>query len=121
MLDTRVDAAFAMAPMSVVFERDGAASINRPVLLYYAENDHVLPPKDNALHLAPLIVAPLTTRIVRDAGHYVFLSPCSATLARELTEICVDPPGVNRVAVHRQINADALAFFRRTLNFSTSR
>ena len=114
--DTRVAAAFAMAPMSVVFERDGAARINRPVLLYYAENDHVLPPKENALHLAALIAAPLTTRIVRDAGHYVFLSPCSSTLAQERTEICVDQPGVNRVAAHEQINADALAFFRRTLN-----
>jgi predicted dienelactone hydrolase len=116
MADTRVAAAFAMAPMSVVFERDGAAGISRPVLLYYAENDHVLPPKENALHLAPLVVAPLTTRIAQDAGHYVFLSPCPSTLAQELAEICADPPGVNRVAAHEQINADALAFFRRALN-----
>jgi predicted dienelactone hydrolase len=117
--DSRIAAAIAMAPMSVVFERDGAAGINRPVLLYYAEKDRVLPPVENALHLAPIVVAPLTTRIVRDAGHYVFLAPCSAMMAREVPEICVDEAGVSRVAVHEQINADALAFYRRTLNIRT--
>lgn len=31
-------------------------------------------------------------------------------------KICTDPSGVNRVAAHRQINVDALAFFRGTLH-----
>jgi len=33
-------------------------------------------------------------------------------ISKEAQNICVDPPGVNRVVVHRQINADALAFLR---------
>jgi hypothetical protein len=53
------------------------------------------------------------------AGHYVFLSPCSPELARDYPEICKDPPGVDRVLLHRQINAAALAFFRKTLDVTS--
>lgn len=116
--DARVRAAFAMAPLSVVFDREGAARINRPVFLYYAENDRVLPPADNAKHVAPLIPTLVTTRVVAGAGHYVFLAPCSPALAKEVPVICTDPPDIDRAAVHQQINADALAFFRRTLNIA---
>jgi predicted dienelactone hydrolase len=52
---------------------------------------------------------------VPQADHWVFLSPCSAQLAKELKTICGDPPGVDRAKVHAQIDADALAFFRKTL------
>ncbi|HET7565832.1 MAG TPA: hypothetical protein VFJ96_12605, partial [Gemmatimonadaceae bacterium] len=49
--DPRVKAAFVMAPLSLVFDSAGAAKIDRPVFLYYAEKDRVLLPSENALHL----------------------------------------------------------------------
>jgi predicted dienelactone hydrolase len=55
-------------------------------------------------------------RMIPKAGHYVFLSPCSPQLARDAPDICTDPPGVDRAAVHEEINAAALAFFRKTLD-----
>lgn len=113
--DPRVRAAFVMAPLSLVFDRQGLASINRPVFLYYAADDHVLRPSYNALHIAPLISTLVATRVVPGAGHYVFLAPCSPQLAKGSSEICSDPPGVDRVAVHAQINDAALTFFRKTL------
>jgi predicted dienelactone hydrolase len=113
--DSRVKAAFAMAPMSLVFDNAGLASIHRPVFLYYAQDDQVLKPKYNVLHVAPLMKTLVGIRMIPKAGHYVFLSPCSLQLTREAPGICNDPPGVDRAAVHRQIDADALAFFRRTL------
>lgn len=114
--DPRVKAAFVMAPLSLVFDRAGLAHIHVPIFLYYGQDDHVLIPKYNVLHIAPLIKMLAGIRMIPKAGHYVFLSPCSPQLTKEAPDICIDPPSVNRVAVHRQINAAALAFFRKTLN-----
>lgn len=114
--DPRVRAAFVMAPFSSVFDAAGLAHINRPVLLYYAQDDPVLLPRYNALHIAPLIRTLVAIRMVPKAGHYVFLSPCSRELAKGYPDICQDPPGVDRTAVHRKINAAALAFFREALD-----
>ncbi|HEX5439192.1 MAG TPA: hypothetical protein VFW98_18710 [Gemmatimonadaceae bacterium] len=116
--DPRVKAAFVMAPLSLVFDRAGAASIDRPVFLYYAENDHVLLPSENALHLKPLIRTLAGVKMVPRAGHYVFLAPCSAALAKDIHDLCTDPPGVDRTAVHARIDADAVAFFRKALHVS---
>lgn len=114
--DPRVKAAFAMAPQSIPFDAAGAAAIDRPVFLYYAEDDHVLLPSENALHVAPLISTLAGLRRVPKAGHYVFLAPCSEALAREAGRICRDPAGVDREKVHAQVSADALAFFRKALD-----
>jgi hypothetical protein len=77
--------------------------------------DEVLLPRFNVLHIAPHIKTLAGIRMIPDAGHYVFLAPCSRELARGNADICEDPPGVDRVAVHRQINAAALAYYRKTL------
>ena len=117
--DPRVRAAFVMAPFSSVFDAAGLAHVDRPVFLYYAQDDQVLLPRYNALHIAPLIGTLAAIRMVAKAGHYVFLSPCSRELTQDYPDICRDPPGVDRVAVHAQINAAALAFFRKTLRVSS--
>jgi predicted dienelactone hydrolase len=114
--DPRVKAAFVMAPFSSVFDAAGLAHIDRPVFLYYGQHDEVLPPRYDVLHIAPLIRTLVGIRMIPNAGHYVFLSPCSPELARGNADICQDPPGVDRVAVHRQLNAAALDFFSRQLH-----
>lgn len=114
--DPRVQSAFVMAPLSLLFNKAGLAKINRPVFLYYAEGDHVLLPKENALHIKPLIATLVGIKKIRNAGHYVFLAPCSPQLAKSAPKICNDPAGVNRADVHREINAEALKFFRKTLD-----
>lgn len=113
--DPRIKAAFVMAPQGLVFDSLGLAPINRPVFLYYGQRDKVLLPRDNVLHVAPLVRTLAGIRMIPGAGHYVFLAPCSPELDEEAPAICRDPPRVNRTAVHRQINADALAFFRKAL------
>lgn len=117
--DPRVKAAFVMAPFSSVFDAAGLAHIDRPVFLYYGQHDEVLPPRYDVLHIAPHIKTLVGIRMIPNAGHYVFLSPCSRELARGNADICVDPPGVDRAAVHRQINAAALAFYRRTMSITS--
>jgi predicted dienelactone hydrolase len=117
--DPRVKAAFVMAPFSAVFDSAGLAHVDRPVFLYYAEDDEVLLPRYNALHIAPLIGSLAGLEMVPDAGHYIFLSPCSPALAEEEPDICQDPAGTDRIAVHRRIDADALMFFENALHVAS--
>jgi predicted dienelactone hydrolase len=113
--DPRVKAAFAMAPVSFVFDEAGLASIDRPVFLYYAQDSHILPPKANALRIAPLIKTLVGIKMIPKAGHFVFVGPCSAKLAKAVPRICEDPPGVDRAKAYVQVDADALNFFRTAL------
>jgi len=113
--DPRVRAAFVMAPLSLFFDGQGLATTTRPVFLYYAQDDHVLLPDENALHIRPLLKNLVDAKAVADADHWVFMAPCTAALAARVKDICNDPPGVDRAKAHAQIDADALAFFARTL------
>ena len=114
--DSRVKSAFAMAPFSLVFDRAGLSHVARPVFLYYGQDDQELRPRYNVLHIAPLLKTLYGIKMIPNAGHYVFLSPCSSVLARQAPGICKDPKGVQRVAIHRRLHAAALAFFRKTLD-----
>ncbi len=75
-----------------------------PVFLYYGQNDHVLIPKENAERISPLIKTLVGVKMVPLADHWVFIDPCSPELAKDMKDICSDPPGVDRVKVHQQIN-----------------
>lgn len=113
--DPRIKAAFVMAPSSFLFDKAGLAMINSPVFLYYGQNDRVLIPEANVLHIAPLINTLVDIKMIPKAGHFVFISPCSPQLAEANPMICKEAPGVNRAKVHAQIHANALKFFRKTL------
>ena len=113
--DARVRAAFAMAPLSLVFDKDGLKDVRAPVFLYAGSQDQVLLPDENARRIRSLLPNLDAYREIEGAGHYVFLAPCPAALAQDAPQICTDPPGVDRAAVHRRIADDAAAFFDRTL------
>ncbi|RAO77063.1 alpha/beta hydrolase family protein [Dyella jiangningensis] len=114
--DPRVKAAFAMAPLSLIFDEHSFDDVHIPVYLYYGQNDHVLPPEANARHIQPLIPTLAGVKEIPKADHWVFLPPCSDELKKEIPAMCRDPQGVDRAKAHAQINADALAFFRKTLD-----
>ncbi len=114
--DPRVKAAFAMAPLSLLFDEHSFDKVHIPVFLYYGQNDQVLPPEANAKHIAPLLKTLYAVKEIPRADHWVFLPPCSDALKKEIAPLCADPAGVDRAKAHAQINADALAFFRKTLN-----
>jgi predicted dienelactone hydrolase len=117
--DPRVKAAFVMAPLSLVFDQAAIEKIDRPVFLYYGDADHVLRPSENAAHIRPWMKTLVGVQVLHNADHWVFLDPCSAALKKDEPVLCSDPPGIDRAAVHQQLNADALAFFRKTLNVSS--
>jgi predicted dienelactone hydrolase len=53
--------------------------------------------------------------VVANAGHYDFLTPCSAKLATRVPVICASRPGFDRAAFHERFDDEIVAFFRRTL------
>lgn len=114
--DPRVKAAFVMAPLSLIFDQHGFDNVHIPLFLYYGQDDHVLLPDENARYIRPMLKTLVAVKEIPKADHWVFLAPCSDTLAKEAATLCSDPPGVDRAKVHAQINADALAFFRKTLD-----
>ncbi|HEY9131159.1 MAG TPA: hypothetical protein VIM98_05320 [Dyella sp.] len=114
--DPRVKAAFAMAPLSVIFDDHAFDKVTAPIYLYYAQNDTVLRPDFNARHIQPLIHTLYAVKEVPKAEHWVFLTPCTPALAQDIAAMCSDPQGVDRAKVHATLNADALAFFRKTLH-----
>lgn len=115
-LDPRVKAAFAMAPLSLIFDASGIESIHHPIFLYYGQNDQLARPAENAEHIRPYIKQLAGVKRIPNADHWVFLTPCSPQMSKRLPVMCNDPAGVDRVKVHAQIQADALAFFRKTLD-----
>jgi predicted dienelactone hydrolase len=54
--------------------------------------------------------------LVPNAGHFVFLAPCTPDLAKRRPNICTDRSGFDRTAFHAELDAAALAFFKKHLN-----
>lgn len=117
MRDPRVRAAFVMAPLAAPFRRDELRAITAPVFLAWAAADRVLLPDEHAAAIAPLFPPHVVrgTRVIPDAGHFVFLAPCEAELARDAPPLCSDPPGVDRRQVHAALADDAIRFFAASL------
>jgi predicted dienelactone hydrolase len=114
--DPRVRAAFIMAPaLGFLFDPPALAGITVPIRLYRAGADEVLPADWNAERVRQALPRPPEYAVIEGAGHFIFLAPCSASLAQAAPEICRDPPGLDRAQIHQMLNADMVDFFRRTL------
>ncbi len=113
--EPRVRAIFSMAPVGVFFDKAGLKNVKVPVRLYAAARDEVLPVADHAGHVRASLPTPPEYTLVPKAGHYVFMPPCMPGLKEEAQEICTDPPGVDRVKLHRELATDVVRFFTRTL------
>ena len=74
---------------------------------------------DNVSHLLHSLPTRPQVIVMRGAGHYTFLAPCGAGLARIAPEICQDSPNVSRVQLHTMLNRGLIAFFKRTLAVAT--
>ncbi len=114
--DERLKAAFVAAPaMPALFLPDGLREVQKPVALWAAELDHIVPAEpDFAIVKGGLPVMPVS-HIEPGAGHYSFLAPCTKSQLAALHEICTDTPGFDRAAFHARLNAAVVAFFRRNL------
>ncbi|HEY9345426.1 MAG TPA: prolyl oligopeptidase family serine peptidase [Inquilinus sp.] len=118
--DPRIRAAVIASPaLGFVFDKDALARITVPVQLWAAPGDTVVPEATNTALVRDALPSPPDYRRVEGAGHYAFVVPCDPELETRKPEVwatvCVDPPGFDRVAFHRQLDDDVTTFFRAQL------
>jgi predicted dienelactone hydrolase len=115
-IDPRVRSIVVAAPaFGFTFDSAGLAGVHVPVQLWGARDDHHQPsPWYEGAVRAALPDQP-ESHEVPNAGHYVFLPPCSLRLASSAPQICHDAPGFDRATFHLEFNNQVVAFFERTL------
>src|SRR5262249_42017025 len=115
--DFRIRAVAAMAPaLGCLFDKDHLSAVRIPIRLYQADDDEILQPGFNATYFSPLFAAAPEVVHIANAGHFVFLDTCSLFTRLVAREICTDPSGTNRDAVHQRLVEDIARFFTQTLN-----
>ncbi|CAO3444088.1 Probable lipoprotein signal peptide [Azospirillum argentinense] len=112
--DARIRAAVLMAPVGVPFSRDGLAGVTIPSRLYRAERDEQIA-ASQIEDLRDRLPVPPEYEVVRDAGHFAFMTPFPAAIAAEVGPPAQDPPGFDRAAFHERLNAEIADFFDRAL------
>jgi predicted dienelactone hydrolase len=114
--DPRIKAVVSAAPaIGFTFGRAGLREVRQPVQLWRAGDDRVLPHPYYAEAVRQALPTPPESHVVPHAGHYDFLAPCSAKLAKAVPEICTSEPGFDRTAFHADFNRQVVAFFEKTL------
>ncbi len=112
LADARVRAAILMAPaIGPLFDPSALADVSIPVMLFWAGKDEILNEPANSRRYVNGL-RNVRDRAFPEIGHFTFLNECSAFLATAAPDICRDPLGVERAAVHEVIAGETEAFLR---------
>ena len=113
--DPRVRAIFAIAPaVGMTLTHESLHAMRVPVDIVVGAADPIATPKDNADLIRSQIRGAKET-VLPNVAHYTFLDTCTAAGKQQLGVFCEDPPGVDREAVHTQVEEMAVGFFDRAL------
>jgi len=112
--DTRIKAAVIADPLNA-FPGDALKQVAIPIQLWASEKggDGVSPASVDAVRQA--LGATPDYRVAAGAGHFAFLAPCAAGQAESQPAICGDEPGFDRSALHRDMNARVVEYFKAQL------
>ena len=114
--ERRLRAIVVAAPaLGFTFDRTALRAVSVPVQLWRAADDVVLPAPYYADAVRSALPTPPQFHLVAGAGHFDFLAPCSAALARVAPIICVSEPGFDRVRFHDAFNKAVVTFFETSL------
>lgn len=114
--DPRIRAVFAIAPaVARAFTAESLQKIAIPVEIVAGGADTIAPPPENARFFAANIRNAELTILPGGVGHYTFLDVGTEVGKKQLPQLFVDNPGVDREAVHRQVAAMAADFFDKEL------
>jgi predicted dienelactone hydrolase len=114
--DPRIKAAVIAAPaLGFTFGPEGLKGVTIPVQLWRDEKDHILPNPDYAEAVRMNLPTPPEFHLVVGADHDDFLAPCSDVLRKAAPEICVSPPGFDRIAFHETFDREVVRFFEKIL------
>ena len=112
--DPRIKAAVIAAPLGIVFSADGMKRVTAPVQLWRAENDELATHHNTKAVREALPAAP-EYHVIPNAGHFVVLAPCTEVQTRAAPKLCKDAEGFDRIAFHKDFNAQIITFFDRHL------
>jgi predicted dienelactone hydrolase len=114
--DPRIRAVFAIAPaVSRAFTPETLREITIPIEIVAGDADKIAPPADNAQYFAANIKDAKLTILPGGVGHYTFLDVGTDAGKKQLPQLFVDNPGVDREAVHKQVAEMAADFFDQQL------
>ena len=114
--DPRIRAVFAIAPaVARAFTPESLQRITIPVAIVAGDGDHIAPPTDNAQFFATNIRNAKLTILPGGVGHYTFLDVGTDAGRKQLPQLFVDNPGVDREVVHGQVGQMAAEFFDKEL------
>jgi predicted dienelactone hydrolase len=92
--DGRVKAIVVAAPaLAIAFHPARLAAVRVPVQLWVGARDDIV--ADAKLD-RDLLLAPPDYHLVRNGGHFAYLSPCREMLERSAPVICENPSGFDR-------------------------
>ena len=115
--DGRVRALVLLAPATPWFSGPGAlAEVQVPILMLTAELDELTPPSHaEVVRMGLPDGTPLDHRVVRNAGHYSFMSPFPEVMRGPDFPPGNDPDGFDRAAYQRSLAADIVTFLDQSL------
>src|SRR5271166_649145 len=114
--DPRIRAVFAIAPaVARAFTPENLQKVSIPVEIVAGAADAIAPPSENARFFAANVPGATLTILPGGAGHYTFLDLGTETGKKQLPQLFVDNPGVDREAVHQQVAGMAASFFEKEL------
>ena len=108
------DPGFRIGTLLFSFVPDSLTAIKVPIQLWASQyaGDGLFP--EHVAAVDKSLPPGHQRRFVASAGHFAFML-CPPGLAERRPEICIDAPSFDRVAFHKQLDADVLAFFREHL------
>lgn len=110
LMDVRVRAVVALAPVGVVFTAQSLATIRIPVTLYEATQDRFLVPRFHGEWVAQNLPG-IESHRLRNAWHFAFLDSPSIAIPSEDGELGANPPGFDRAFFLKQLSRDLPGFF----------
>lgn len=114
--DPRIRAVFAIAPaVGMTLTRDSLHSMRLPVEIVVGSADPIAPPRDNADYIRSNIRGARET-VLPGVVHYTWLDTCTSAGKAQLGVYCADNPGVDRDAIHQQVDDLAIKFFDKALH-----
>lgn len=110
--DSRIRAVFAIAPaVARAFTPESLQRITIPVEIVAGAADSLAPPAENAEFFMANIKGSKLTLLPGGVGHYTFLDVGTEAGKKQLPNLFVDGPAVDRELVHHQVAEMAADFF----------
>jgi len=113
--DSRVRAVVLMAPNAAPFTDDALAKVTVPVRVYGGERDDLTLVRYHTERLAKALPPGTEYVLVKQAGHFSFVTSFPWALKIVAGEAAQDPEGFDRDAMHEVMNSEIVGFFDRKL------